>query len=512
MIAPSGFVLAGTRSGVGKTSLALGIMGALARRGHFVAPFKVGPDYIDPTYHASVCGRPSHNLDTWLMESEEAVAVFGRSVAGVAREAAARGVATREAATREAATRLGAARTGTARTEIVHATPSDGSSSTERPGVVAVVEGVMGLFDGLAGGGERCSTGEMAKLLGLPVVLVVDCSHTARSVAAVVHGFRTFDPDLLIAGVILNKVAGPGHGRMVEEALAEMSSPPPVLGVVPRRSDLHLESRHLGLIPTVEDRGVADVLARIIDHVEEHVDLDRLLAAAAPVDLGSGGLGVASGSNRDSGGAPRTRVAIARDGAFSFYYQDNFDVLEEEGAELVFFSPVAGDGLPSGCDAVYLGGGYPEVYAAELAANSGLRRDLSAAIAAGVRVYAECGGYLYLGREIESGDGVHIMAGVLPTRASMTGARLRMGYVEATASGRHPLSGAGFHGHLFHYSATTGSHHPAYEVSRKGETLADGYADDHLVASYVHLHFRGGRRMARWLALGVTSQEDHTHA
>jgi len=481
-----GFVLAGTSSGVGKTSLALGIMGALGRRGHTVAPFKVGPDYIDPTYHASVCGRPSHNLDTWLMPPEEAVASFERSVAKVAREAArVRTVATR-------------AETGVA-------------SAARGQGVVAVVEGVMGLFDGLAGGGERCSTGEMAKLLGLPVVLVVDCSHTARSAAAVVHGFRTFDPDLPIAGVILNKVAGPSHGRMVEQALAEMASPPPVLGVVPRRSDLHLESRHLGLIPTVEDRGVADVLARIVDHVAEHVDLDSLLAAAGPMDPGLLGMEDAPRMVGGPGDASRSRVAIARDGAFSFYYQDNFDVLEEEGAELVFFSPVAGDGLPPGCDGVYLGGGYPEVYATELAANSGLGRDLGAAMAAGVRVYAECGGYLYLGREIENADGVHPMAGVLPTRASMTGARLRMGYVEATASESHPLPGAGFRGHLFHYSATTGSQHPAYEVSRKGETMNDGFAEGHLVASYVHLHFRGSRRMARWLAAGITSQEDNTH-
>lgn len=477
MIASSGFVLAGTRSGVGKTSLALGIMGALARRGRVVAPFKVGPDYIDPTYHASVCARPSHNLDTWLMPPEEAVAVFERSVAKVAGEAA-----------------------GT-RTE-----------ATAGPGVVAVVEGVMGLFDGLAGGGERCSTGEMARLLGLPVVLVVDCSHTARSAAAVVHGFSTFDPRLRISGVILNKVAGPAHGRMVEQALAELASPPPVLGVVPRRSDVHLESRHLGLIPTVEDRGVADVLARIVDHIEEHVDLDALLAAAAPLALKPTTVRDMTPSDHAPGTAPRSRVAIARDGAFSFYYQDNFDVLEEEGAELVFFSPVAGEGLPAGCEAVYLGGGYPEVYAAELAANSGLGRDLGAAMAAGARVYAECGGYLYLGREIENGDGVHPMAGVLPTRASMTGARLRMGYVEATASERHPLSGNAFRGHLFHYSVTTGSPHPAYEVSRKGETLADGFAEGDLVASYVHLHFRGSRRVARWLASGFTSQEDDTHA
>ncbi|MHB0981251.1 MAG: cobyrinate a,c-diamide synthase [Thermoleophilia bacterium] len=474
---PRGIVLAGTHSGVGKTSLALGVMGALARRGHAVAPFKVGPDYIDPTYHTSVTGRPSRNLDTWLMPPPEAVGVFGRSVASAAAAGA---------------------------------------------DVVAVVEGVMGLFDGLAGGGERCSTGEMAKLLGLPVILVVDCSHTARSVAALVHGFSTFDPDLAVVGVILNKVAGPSHGRMVEEALAELPalrsrgsskgadfglrSAPVVVGIVPRRADLHLESRHLGLIPTVEDRGVGGVLARIVDHVAEHVDLDTLLDLAAPV-IGPGSPGTsappAAGAFADAvpPTAPRRRrrVAVARDAAFSFYYQDNLDVLEEEGAELRFFSPTAGDGLPD-CDAVYLGGGYPEVYAAELAANRGLGRDLREAVAAGLPLYAECGGYLYLGREIEDAGGTHAMAGVLPTRASMTGARLRMGYVEARASERHPLAGDTFPGHLFHYSATSGSDTPAYHVTRKGETVVDGYADGRIVASYVHLHFRGSRRIARWLA------------
>lgn len=518
---PRGIVLAGTHSGVGKTSLALGVMGALARRGYAVAPFKVGPDYIDPTYHSSVSGRPSRNLDTWLMPPAEAVGVFDRSVAATARDAAAAAYGSVRPAD-------GAAAAGSA-------SGAAAEEATAGAEVMAVVEGVMGLFDGLAGGGERCSTGEMAKLLGLPVVLVVDCSHTARSVAALVHGFSSFDPDLAVVGVILNKVASASHGRMVEEALAEipalrargslkaadsgLRSAPVVVGIVPRRADLHLESRHLGLIPTVEDRGVGGVLARIVDHVAEHVDLDLLVELAAPV-AGSGsrefgasppaamasarGVPAAPGHVSGTGvssAAPgrRRRVAVAWDAAFSFYYQDNLDVLEEEGAELLFFRPTEGDGLPD-CDAVYLGGGYPEVYAAELAANAGLGRDLREAVAAGLPLYAECGGYLYLGREIEDAGGTHAMAGVLPTRASMTGARLRMGYVEARASERHPLAGATFPGHFFHYSATSGSDAPAYHVTRKGETVVDGYADGRIVASYVHLHFRGSRRIARWLA------------
>lgn len=498
MTAARGIVLAGTHSGVGKTSLALGTMGALSRRGLRVAPFKVGPDYIDPTYHGSVAGRPSRNLDTWLMPPAEAVGVFERGVTAAAEEAVGTAVAGDGVTASAAGGPVGIAAAAEAR----------------GAGAVAVVEGVMGLFDGLAGGGERCSTAEMAKLLGLPVVLVLDCSHTARSIAAVVHGFSTFDPDLAVVGLILNKVSGPAHARMVEEALAESASlpaaarpTPAVVGVVPRRSDLHLESRHLGLIPTVEDRGVGAVLERIVDHVEEHVDLDLLLRLAAPVPPA----GAAAGPEpRAWAGAGRRRVAVARDAAFSFYYQDNLDVLEEEGAELRFFSPVAGDGLPE-CDAVYLGGGYPEVYADELAANPGLGRDLREAVAAGLPLYAECGGYLYLGREIEDPRGTHAMAGVLPTRASMTGARLRMGYVEARASERHPTAGDVFRGHLFHYSATSGSASPAYHVTRKGETVVDGYADGRVVASYVHLHFRGSRRIARWLAGTDTTEEVLAH-
>jgi cobyrinic acid a,c-diamide synthase len=441
-------------------------MGALARRGLRVAPFKVGPDYIDPTYHALSAGRPSRNLDTWLMPASEMEAAFARGLA------------------------------------------------VAGPGEVAgVVEGVMGLFDGLAGGGERCSTAEVAKLLDLPVFLVVDTSSMARSVAALVHGFRTFDSGLRLAGVILNKVASSSHAAMLREALGDTV---PVVGIVPRRSDLHLTSRHLGLIPTVENPEIRDVLESIVDHVQEHVDLDALLEQARTVPLQENVDGSPGEAAAGSGGpANRPRVAVARDSAFSFYYQDNLEALEEAGADVVFFSPLAGDPLPA-CEALYLGGGYPEVYAEGLAANTTLRRDLVQALAGGLRLYAECGGYLYLGEEIEYEGERHTMAGILPTQASLAAKRLRMGYVEAEALAG-PLAGAAFRGHLFHYSATTVGDldgpagaisrlSPAYRVTRKAEVMTDGLAGAGLVASYVHLHFRGSRAVAEWLARGEAKE------
>ncbi|GAB4250312.1 MAG: cobyrinate a,c-diamide synthase [Thermoleophilia bacterium] len=457
--AARGLVIAGTHSGVGKTSLALGIMGALRRRGHRVAPFKVGPDYIDPMFHRAVCGVPSRNLDTWLMPPEEVSEVIAAGLSSL---------------------------------EAV-----DPGEEAAKQDPLVVVEGVMGLFDGRVSAGEDCSTAQIAKLLDLPVVLVVDCSSMGRSAAAVVHGFSTFDPDLRIAGVILNKVGGQAHERMIREAIAEG---PPVVGVVPRRPDLTLRSRHLGLVTAVEDEVTGSLLEAIIEHVDRNVELEALIRLARrpvpaekrpspPVSLSSA-----------------RRVAVAYDAAFSFYYQDNLDILREEGAELTFFSPVAGDGLPT-CDALYLGGGYPEVFARELGLNGGLIDDLRKARESGLPIYAECGGYLYLGQSIEYEGETFSMAGVLPTRTSMEGGgRLRLGYVAATAARNHPLAGSSFHGHLFHYSRTEGSDRPAYTVFHRGEEFADGCISGPLVASYLHLHFRGSRDIARWLA--GTLEED----
>jgi cobyrinic acid a,c-diamide synthase len=237
-----------------------------------------------------------------------------------------------------------------------------------------------------------------------------------------------------------------------------------------------------------------------VAHIEEHLDLDLLLELGRPLESPAGRGVAASGGVAAMPGA-RPRVAVARDRAFSFYYEDNLDVLAEEGADVVTFAPADGETLPA-CDALYLGGGYPEVYAADLANNTILQRDLRAAAAGGLPIYAECGGYLYLGREIEYEGATHPMAGVLPTRATMAGGRLRLGYVEAAAVEPHPLAGESFRGHLFHYSSTEGSASPAYRVTRRGESFDDGYAGGRIAASYVHLHFRGSRAVARWLASG----------
>ncbi len=462
-----GLMIAGTHSGVGKTSLALGLMGALQGQGASVAPFKVGPDYIDPMYHSRVVGRPSRNLDTWLMPVDEVRAVFARGL---------------QAAAPAPGQTAGSPPPGT---QTAVSLGGVGGA----PGVVGLVEGVMGLFDGRAGAGDDCSSAQIAKLLGIPVVLVVDSSSMARSAAAIVHGFASFDPAVRVVGVILNKVASPSHARMLRESVEPVL---PVLGLVPRRPELGLESRHLGLVPTVEREAVDVVLGEIVKHVEEHVDLDALLALAGHLDL-------PVFESPPLGGSSRRRIGVARDRAFSFYYQDNLETLEDEGATLEYFSPADGEAC-SDCDALYLGGGFPEVYAAELADNEPLRRLVKEMADEGRPIYAECGGYLYLGEEITYQGERHQMAGVLPLSTTLEKTRLRMGYASGRAQSPHPLSGSEFKGHLFHYSRTTGPHRPAYCITKRDEEFQEGWAGRELVASYLHLHFRGSRAVARWLA------------
>ncbi|HZJ02437.1 MAG TPA: hypothetical protein VFE20_01955, partial [Thermoleophilia bacterium] len=259
-----------------------------------------------------------------------------------------------------------------------------------------------------------------------------------------------------------------------------------------------------------EDQDRQAFLERITDHVEEHVDLDELLAHAVAgreeTNLMKGEPPAESEPPVTDGVVERiprpvATVAVARDAAFSFYYQDNLDVLQEEGAKLVFFSPLDGEALPT-CDALYLGGGYPELYAGRLASNDRLRRELQDAAGQGLRIYGECGGYLYLGRSIEYEGVAYSMAGALPTETKMTKRRLRLGYVEALGAAGHPLAEHTFPGHLFHYSSTTGSSRPAYQVRRRDEWFEDGWSNGQIIASYVHLHFRGSRPIARWLVRG----------
>jgi cobyrinic acid a,c-diamide synthase len=435
-------VVAGTGSGVGKTTVATGLMAALRRRGLRVAGFKVGPDFIDPSYHALATGRPGRNLDAFLSGPELICALFAHGA---------------------------------------------------RDADVAVVEGVMGLFDGRSGGGELASTAQVAKLLRAPVVLVVDAAAMARSAAAVVHGFDRFDPDLDIAGVVLNRVASERHEASLREALAPLGIP--VLGVLRRNDGLASPEGHLGLVPVAERRRVA---ARTVDGLGAALaaacDLEALLALARRAPA----LAVRAWDPRDAvgGGAPaRTRVAVAGGPAFSFLYEENLELLAAAGAPPVAFDPLGDAALPPDAGALYLGGGFPERFALELSDNLPLRAAVAGFARSGRPVIAECGGLLYLGREL---DGVP-MCGVIGARGRMTD-RLTLGYREAVAAAGSPLcpAGARVRAHEFHYSAIepAASSPPAWALDPRPE----GFAAGGIHASYLHTHWAASPMVADRLA------------
>ena len=410
----SAVVVAGTGSGVGKTSVTLGLIGAMRRRGLAVQPFKVGPDFIDPLHHSHASGRPPRNLDGWMLSPEVNRERFARFAADVD---------------------------------------------------VAVIEGVMGLFDGSEGDSDRGSTAEMAKLLGLPVVLVIDAGAMARSAAAIVHGFRTFDPDLRLAGVVLNNVGGEPHADMIRAAIGGAV---PILGAIPRIPDLAVPERHLGLHLPHETR--TGHVARLADAVERHLDLDRLVA--------SGELPRPSVPALTPPAPPSVRIALARDEAFCFYYADNLELLRHAGAELVEFSPLR-DPLPEPIDGIYLGGGYPELHAAELAANDDTRSAIQRLALSGAPVYGECGGLMYLARTLELDGTTHPMCGVLPFGTRMP-APLKIGYVELASVGG-PFGPLSARGHVFHHSEADGP---------------EPHTSNNVLASYTHLHFASNPKLA----------------
>lgn len=445
-------VLAGTASGVGKTSLAVGIMAALRARGRSVAPFKAGPDYIDPTYHGLAAGRPSRNLDSWLLPPANLLTLFQRAAAA-----------------------------------------SD----------LALVEGGMGLFDGRSGGGEAGSTAELAKLLRAPVVLVLDVGKQARSAAAVARGFQTFDPTLDLAGFILNRVGSARHADLVKREVEAVTGRP-VLGALPKSAEVELPERHLGLIPSSELGRAEAVVGRLGELVAEHLDLDTLLRLAEatpppPVEVDE----LFPTEPRQ----PSRRLAVARDEAFSFYYEDNLDLLAAHGAELAPFSPLRDEALPAGADGLYLGGGFPELFAERLAANRPLLEDLRRAAGAGLPIYAECGGLMYLAEQLTDFNGArHTMAGLLPCQVAMTEQRMALGYVKLRTRRDTLLSAAGreLRGHEFHWSRLSAGAElaDAYDVLEPSQRR-EGFASTKLLASYVHLHFGSAADLAPGLVAAL---------
>ncbi|WP_425835413.1 cobyrinate a,c-diamide synthase [Streptomyces fractus] len=448
-------VIAAPASGTGKTTVATGLMAAFAERGLAVSPHKVGPDYIDPGYHALATGRPGRNLDAYMCGPELVAPLFAHGAAGCE---------------------------------------------------LAVVEGVMGLFDGASGEGELASTAHVAKLLKAPVVLVVDASSQSRSVAALVHGFASFDPEVRLAGVILNKVGSDRHEELLREAMEEVGVP--VYGALRRAPQVATPSRHLGLVPVAERSAEAvESVRAAAAMVREGCDLEGLLGLARtapplPAEAWSpggpgalSGIGVAAAGLRPgprssiAGGADLARpvVAVAGGAAFTFSYAEHTELLRAAGAEVVAFDPLRDETLPENTAAVVIGGGFPEVYAPELSANERLRKAVAELARGGAPVIAECAGLLYLSRSLDGSP----MCGVLDADAKMSG-RLTLGYRDAVALSDSPLTPAGarLRGHEFHRTVLEPGAGPTPAWGMRLPTpRVEGFVQGGVHASYLHTHW-----------------------
>jgi cobyrinic acid a,c-diamide synthase len=463
--------IAGERSGVGKTTVTLAILAALKRRKQTVQSFKVGPDYIDPMFHSYVTGRACRNLDPILTSDAYVQQCFDR-----------------------------------------HSQTAD----------CALIEGVMGLFDGASGTTDAGSTAQVAKLLNVPVVLILNCSSTSRSIAAIAHGYRTFDPQVQIAGLILNQVGSDRHLELLTAALLPLHLP--ILGVLRRRDDLKIPDRHLGLIPAGELTDLNDTLDRLANVGETCFDWERLLPLliSKPVlttpdradgcgEMGKGGemgrkelvfitphtqnIREGWGGVQISTTLPKIRIAVARDAAFNFYYADNLDLLRDLGAELVEWSPLVDPQLPPDIQGLYFGGGFPEVFAETLAANQSARTSVATAITAGMPTYAECGGLMYLcDRIIDFNHRSYPMVGIFSTTAVM-GKKLTLGYRQLTALQDSLLFNVGDRvwGHEFHRSTLTDlPPQPLYTLEGYESNSIfspEGWCQQQVQAAYTHLHF-----------------------
>lgn len=434
-------VIAGERSGVGKTTVTLALLAALQRRRLSVQSFKVGPDYIDPMFHQHLTHRPCRNLDPVLTD--------------------------------EAYVR---------RCYVEHTQDVE----------YAVIEGVMGLYDGASGVQEIASTAHIARLLNAPVVLVIDCSRVSRSVAAIAHGYRSFDPELRLAGVVLNRVGSDRHLELLTSALEPLNLP--ILGVLRRQDAIAIPDRHLGLVPTAELTGLDSLIARLAQLGEACIDWSVLLPLMRPLPIPHS-LEITQTPRSLDLSTPPIKLAVACDRAFSFYYPDNLDLLVALGAELLPWSPMADTALPPGSQGLYLGGGFPEMFASELSANTPMLNAIRAAIQRGMPTYAECGGLMYLCEHlVDFEQRSWPMVGILPTQVTMTN-RLTLGYRRAIAQRETPLltKGAAVTGHEFHRSGLMHSPLPAvYHINRydPDEPLySEGWQRYAVHASYLHMHW-----------------------
>ncbi|MCG7380697.1 cobyrinate a,c-diamide synthase [Paenibacillus sp. ACRSA] len=451
-------IIAGTGSGAGKTTVTLGLMKALAGRGLRVQGFKCGPDYIDPTYHTAVTGRASRNLDAWMTSPEYVRHTFVQAAEG-----------------------------------------QD----------ISIIEGVMGLYDGKDPLSNTGSTAEIAMVTQTPVILVVDVRSMARSAAAIVLGFQQLEPELNIAGVIVNRCGSAGHYQIVKKAIEQMCDIP-VVGWLKREDDMSIPERHLGLVPAIERGELDPLFQRAADVLSEGTDLDLLLkiaGAAPPLKFKNYEHQEHQKDQDDQDHQARPVIAIARDAAFNFYYPDNLELLEEAGAKLTYFSPIAGEGIPADADSIYLGGGFPEEFAEAIATNKLFLGGLRQAARQHMPLFAECGGYMVLAETLTDRQGVTFnMAGIVPAHVQMQTKRAALGYREASAVQDSFLLEKGdiLRGHEFHYSTMT--YHDsdtipyAYETKGMRGLKPEGYNSGHILAGYTHVHLASNPAAAhRWV-------------
>ncbi|MFD4819028.1 cobyrinate a,c-diamide synthase [Peribacillus butanolivorans] len=441
-------VIAGTGSGVGKTTLTIGIMAALQKKGYTVQGFKCGPDYIDPTYHTAVTGRTSRNLDSWMFEHDIVREILNKASVGAD---------------------------------------------------ISIIEGVMGFFDGKNPLSNTGSTAEISMITESPVLLIVNCASMARSAAAIVKGFQAFSTGPNIIGVIANQVGSEGHYKIVKAAI-EQECDVPVMGYMKRELDIDIPSRHLGLIPAIERGELEPFFDKLAHLVMETIDIEQLYLLAKTSTISSGNSGIFQSSSKKD-----VCIAVAKDAAFNFYYQENLELLEAKGANIKYFSPLKGDEVPLDADGLYLGGGFPEEFADELSRNEIAIKSIRNAIEKGLPTLAECGGFMFLSKSIETTSGEkYPMAGLIPGRIKMQKKLAALGYREITGTESNFLikDCEQAKGHEFHYSTFESDDvlPHAYEAKGRFGSKKEGCIIGNLVAGYTHFHFASNPKLVEnWI-------------
>jgi len=440
-------IIAGTHSGVGKTTITSGLMQLLSNFGYKVQGFKVGPDYIDPSYHTLATNRLSRNLDAWMLDEKKLLELM-----------------------------------------LKNCHTAD----------LAVIEGVMGLYDGFSANPQIGSTAHIAKLTKTPVILILDTKSMGHSAAAVVYGFKHLDPEVNLAGVILNKVASQRHLEILTQAMESLNVP--ILGHVFRTNDLKMPERHLGLIPALEKDGPQAHLQKLADKLNQLIDIEKIIKIAHKAPQINGDMNIIFNS-KDKGIFSGQKIGYAFDKAFTFYYRDSLDLLEHLGAELIPFSPLYDTTLPPGLSGLFIGGGFPELFLNELSSNNNILNSIRNANSSGMPIYAECGGFMYLTQRIMDFSGESFeMAGLIPGSCQMTNKLAGMGYREGELVNDSILGCKKtlVRGHEFHYS--TFQPMESKTVSKAycfTNGNYEGYLNGNLLASYLHIHFAGNPNLAK---------------